>query len=651
MATRKLLVMSLILGVCSNSLWAQPQNNLCSLSESASVKKVRISELPGFFFKVHPNGKYIAYIESARNVLLDLTTGKTFTLPGAVDPVWSPDGKLLTAPFVTSPTGKEGFGFYDGEEVIKHIPHGEKIPHEENIQKIDGAYQSIGISKDGYRMVTDENGLSLGKISYEDKEVVITEEFQKPCSNIQDFPTDLPMLSKDGKYLSVYDSKSKSTKIFNITNENQCELAIDLGLGTGKVSFNNDSSQIAFHVDQFSEMEEGYFSGISKDKIKNVMVVNLEASADGKKLKAKSWAQASHHTTPGDGAYYPDFDKEGNIFYIEDVGNQFQFVQTRSDLLDFNMTSPEGSIDIVNCESCESKAAPQGIQIIAKMWSNICLEQMKINLNRAIGLTSAINGEACLAMVEEFWVTSLGINKEDLKKSCPKTRSGHPEVVGDWGEKKTIEAQEIVQSRCIMCHTKEMTYEAEEKITIHTGPETTVDEVRKVKKHLPALKVTGNDGVTTAKIINALRSATMPKGMPLEADDKNLVERFYLKEMLDIPRNAAQILYDPVTRIIRYEDKYIQMEKERYFTTNPNLSAELKKLVEYGFDCIYGQKNCNDYIELSLPSFKAEASRYPEDQRQSYIDNKVLELKCRNYFEVTKEQCVQAMLETKISTK
>ncbi|GEM_PF-5007093 len=657
MVMKKLLSMSLILSVCSSSLFAQTTPEVCALGDSVAVKKVRVPDLPGYFFKVHPDGKHIAFIGSETNKLLDMETGKTTKLPGSVDPVWSPDGKFLTAPFVNVPNETQSlFGFYESGSVIETSKQSGDLSSLGSGAKIEGVYQSIGKSGDGYRMVTDEKGLVLGDVSFNDNKVAITSEFTRPCENLERIPTDLPMLSKDGKYLSVYDSESKSTKIFHVAGDKSCSLAVDLGIGTGKVSFNNDSSQIAFHVDQFSDFEEGYFSGISKDKLKNVIVVNLEASDEGKKLKATSWAQASHHVKAGDGAYYPDFDGKDNVYYLEDVNNNYQFVQTNSSLLDFHSTSSSGLIDVISCSDCHQKEGKSPVGIMAKMWSDICKGQTKIDLTIAPSLIGAIDPKACLDMVDEFWVASLGVSKEELKSTCPKKKGGEIATIGTWGEEQAQSAKAIIQSRCLMCHRRDMEYETEESMTVATGPGTQIEEKRKVKRVLPALKAEGNGPLVSARMMHSIQNysnpeAQMPKGSTLEREQVNLLRDYLKRDLLDVPREAQMELYNPNMYISRYTDENLEAEKKKILEYTPNATPEMIKEISMWSDCIYGQRNCQEYIDYKIPQYRSEAERLPEDKREKYVQEQVLNFKCLNYFEITKDECIEAKMKKSLSTK
>jgi hypothetical protein len=120
MVLKRAIAFSLSLLTCS----AQA-NNLCSLSQRSAEKTVKIQGVPGYFFKVHPDGDLISFIDNGHNSMIDLGSGKEYPTVGYIDPVWSPDGKFLTHPGV-APEGEEegndsepGIQFYPGDKIIE----------------------------------------------------------------------------------------------------------------------------------------------------------------------------------------------------------------------------------------------------------------------------------------------------------------------------------------------------------------------------------------------------------------------------------------------------------------------------------------------------------------------------------------------------
>lgn len=611
-------------------------------------KTVKIKGVPGFFFKVHPDGDMITFIEAEHNTMIDLNTGVELPTVGNIDPVWSPDGKFLTHPGGSSeeeeesgtvkngkPAPEKGLQFYSEKEVIEGTKAGKYKEMKGANSELTGVYQSIGVNKDGsYNIISDANGVSMGNFNYSrDGGPKLKGAIEKPCSNYPEMGTDLPMISKDGRFLSTYDPKSKSTKIYKLHGK-ECEMALDLGYGTGKVSFNKDSSQIAFHVDQFTEFQEGYFSGVAKDKVKNVVVLNLEESSDGA-LKPTSWAMASHNIKPGDGGYYPDFDKNGNIYFMEDVGNNFQFVKVDPKNLDFHEMQSGLKFGKSHEHTAECEASEAATDILAKLWKDVCKES-PIPLEKYPELTSAIDPVECKKMVESFYVASLGTSKEALLKACPQKSLLSPKEIGTWNLNQKNEAEAIIKGKCITCHRTPKSFEANDILYVMTGPNAYSEEEITYKKKIPAFNLDKMDMELANMMVAAIYSGKMPKKEPLGSDEKTLVLQYFQKRMLDMDEKDQGSDY---LNVRRYTEEALEVERQNVLKMNPNADATTKAYLISFTDCMYGQKNCGPYLEGAAKNANYEAAKLPEADRAKFVEDKMMEARCSNLIEVTPAQC------------
>ncbi|MBA2403450.1 MAG: PD40 domain-containing protein, partial [Bdellovibrionales bacterium] len=143
---RKLKIISVICAVSFASIASS--NPLCSLKEGPGKKIIKIDDIPGYFFKVHPDGKYLSFIGPSSNKLMNLETGAQYPTPGNVDPVWSPDGKFLTYPDAE----KGSLSFHHGDELINSAVAGDATKSTTLPSEYKGVYQSIGANGSGYRM-------------------------------------------------------------------------------------------------------------------------------------------------------------------------------------------------------------------------------------------------------------------------------------------------------------------------------------------------------------------------------------------------------------------------------------------------------------------------------------------------------------------
>lgn len=619
-----MIAFSLTLLVCSAEA-----SDLCSLNPASAEKRIKINGVPGFFFKVHPDGDLISFIEAEHNSMIDLNTGAEFSTTGVIDPVWSPDGHYMTTPTET------GIAIYDGNKIIEDSKKGVHKSTPFSLSGMKGVYQSIGKVDGKYKMISDEDGMSISEFESSPTGPKVLSTTAKPCSNIENLGTDLPMISKDGRFISVMDANTKSTKIFKL-NGLKCDLAMDLGFGTGKVSFNKDSSQIAFHVDQFSEFQSGYFSGVSADKVKNVVVLNLEETTDGK-LSPTSWALASHHTKPGDGGYYPDFDKNGNIYYMEDVGNNFQFVKVNPKNLEFREMKDDlvfGKKHCVNCEAMKEKTE-SAHSILAKMWKDACKSD-----SMSGELVMGIAPEDCSKMVNDFYVPSLGKSKEDLLKSCPQNPHKKGEDIGEWNLQQKTQAEALVKGKCLTCHRQSKTYEEEVPFYVMTSPDSYDESTMKVKKKLPPFNLEKLNHATAEHMMESIKTNKMPKKEPLTDEQRKMVLDYLQKRMLDMPPREYEPSADNFNSVRRYTDEHL--EKIYLNSTTGYMGADetQKRSVRVMVNCIYGQKDCDEYLVSIKPVLEMEASLKPEAERAGFLENRMMEVRCSNLIGVTSQQCI-----------
>ncbi len=634
------MVISLTLFACSVEA-----NNVCSLRPASADKLVKIGGVPGFFFKVHPDGNYITFIESSHNTMIDMNTGKEHATMGNIDPVWSPDGK-----FMTHPGGQdeelENLQFYHGAEIIKKTLEGKPKETKAYSSKLQGVYQSIGVLPDNkYNIITDHDGISMAEYTFGDRGPVQTSEIKKPCSNIQDLPTNLPMLSKDGKFLAAQGGNPSTTKIFKL-NGDKCELALDLGIRTGKVSFNYDSSQIAFHVDQFSEFESGYFSGVGKDKVKNVVVLNLE-EANGK-LIPNEWAMASKNIRPGDGGYYPDYDKKGNLYFLEDQNNNFLFVKVSPESMEFRPMEKDLLFGKNHCVSCQGvNVGMSPTDILANMWMNVCPKDENIPMNHYRELVMAIDPVECRKMVEGFWLDSFNVTKDELLASCPLNPVKAPEEVGTWDPNQKLAAEALLRGKCLSCHRTSKTFEKEETMYVQTGPSESTEEKVTVVKKMPPFNLEKLDYQTTYNMMASIQNGEMPKKEPLQPKDKKALMDYLQKRLLDMKSEYV----NDYLNVRRYSEENLEKERQRTLSQVSDASPEHKKMMITAINCIYGQKNCEEYIEMQKPGIEYEATKLPMEQQEKYRSDKIMEIRCQNLMSVTPQQCIDWQASKSVPSK
>lgn len=598
------------------------QANVCNLREGSFDSAVRINGLPGYFFKVHPDGKYIAFIENG-NELLDFETGKHYDLQGGVDPVWSPDGKILT-----HPGDNDGMAFHHSDEAILAALEGKPSESKPFVdERLKGVYQSIGKQGDTYSVITDYKGASIARYKMEDQKFTTVGDVTPLCKNIPGIHSDLPMLSKDGKYLSSYDSQSRSAKIYSL-NGNDCTLAVDLGFPTGKVSFNSDSSQITFHLDQFGEFDDGWFSGIGKDKVKNVVSLKLEKN--GEKLIPGEWSLVSKVTSAGDGGYYPDYDQAGNIYFLEDRDNYFQFVKVRQDQLEWFPFDAKVFRISGDCENCVVAPPKSSLEILSAMWGRVC-DQAGINLANSPLHATAIDPLECKKMVEDLWTASLEVTKESLLSSCPKKTNEVGKITGVWDTKRMASAEALINQRCIMCHSQPMEFEKEITIMVSTVPDKyEFSQKVKVNSKLPKINLSESDAKTIQRMGYAVSAGSMPKGSSFTSDQQKMVREFLERKLLDFPSDASEEGPQWSPTINRYAPEHLAKKMEEVLSQFEDQPEVMKESIRRMVNCTYGNIGCDKYIV----EFESQIQGTPEEKKEQ-----VMQMKCQVMTGVTPQEC------------
>lgn len=458
----------------------------CKLQDNSPKLVAKIQESPNYFAKVTPDGRYMCYIADA-NIIMDLQNPDTRVIvPGPYDPVPAPPvgpenkTRHLSAP---SGGGHDGMAFYNMSDVERAMKSGQTSDLSSDLQPVHldkentHSYQSIGLlpgtrNRPVYRMLSgsltvddyDTSARPWQQLRHRDNLCGMEGRYQ------------LPMLSKDGQELAIYDTETQTTKIMGIHDDGTCEVKLDLGFPTGKVEFSYDGKAIAFHVDSFSNENQGeQFSGVSNTITKNVYLLNL--IRNGRKLKAGPLKRLTSNSLPGQGSYYPSFTQSGEVVYVQGTPDgsghtSYSFVK-----VDPNPV-PAVNFDIKE-NACNDRTAAQFA--LGSLWSQVCsrFAGMMTATDAALW-TLSLEPKACVKLVRENWsrmksavlgdekITRGGIVSESalrgitaaaLEKVCPtdRTRSTQRTVAVQAASAVRIapgaqNAADVYSSRCLSCH-------------------------------------------------------------------------------------------------------------------------------------------------------------------------------------------------------
>jgi hypothetical protein len=289
-----------------------------SLSVSRRWKQtgqLQISRVPKYYFKPMATGTWIAYQAGFSNYLLDPESGREIHVPGTIDPVPSPDEKLLTVPSTLATTGLGKLHFFRMDDLMAGRSRKEALVFTDN--KIPGTYQSVGQrmehGKTIYRVVSESLYLRKG-FFFQDYEVVeesarIVELRPKTRSRRRLCPElsfALPFLSKTGKLFSGVDPITRNTKIFAIDEAGACKLRAELRYPTSKVDFSFDDRLLAFHMSPIDSRSVTEVMRRPGDELRlDAYVYDLAA----RELERVTDCQDAN-------CYYPSFRKSGEVVYM-----------------------------------------------------------------------------------------------------------------------------------------------------------------------------------------------------------------------------------------------------------------------------------------------------------------------------------------------
>ena len=682
--------------------------SICELTPNKAQQIVKINDIPSYFFKVHPSGKYISYIGSKGNQLIHMETGRTIPLPGTIDPVFTSDGKFLIVPmFKDEHKGPLSHGdqvllndssnlemqstrftIFPSHTFIDRINNPKTKPfsveefdsHIMYDAKNNGVYQSVAKIGEGiYRSITDKNGVSLRHYNIEEDKAQSIDALVKPCQNIDDFPTDLPIISKDGRFISVNNTKTKSTQIYQFSEDGTCSLSLDLGIPTGKVSFNKDSTKIVFHMDHFNESMGGYFSGTATDVIRDVYTVNLDHKKENRgkiSLIPTTWAKVTNSELLGNGSYYPDFSDKDDIFYLSDVSNYFQFTKTSPSQLTYQpFNGLRELIDFNKNNSLCAKLSPEILHrfILGKIWAQTCLKLNDPKILDSALISLSIPQKQCEEFVQKEWNDALekkvirqygskynlealfSITKDDLIAVCSKNSPGKDKVlvIGKWNERNNLQYKELIKQKCLNCHSQPIEYKKEIPAVSYYDENGNYLDTKTimVSKIMPPINLEKID----IKLANKLKTAVsekdpkkrMPKGGTLKASEIQLFFDHVLELELSSKLNEYKYDHDIPLTAYRYSNKKIQTLINDYKTkiahqTTKEKDSLLKNYTQEIY-CKYQQKNCAHIIKNStnvqLKDWKKNNPQASIEDLASKKSEIELNLKCEFKFEVVSNDC------------
>jgi hypothetical protein len=228
------------------AFWVDHAAKVSSVSSVQTVRPV------GFFFKPVPGTSLVTYTSQNASYIFDLATRREQRIPGNVDPVPTPDGRFVTRPgLMFYPTALLAAGDTTAVFVDPDLP--------DEYQTVSILEQTRDVVR--YHIVTGwrvgvrvrDYDVSLDR-SGKPQRITPVGPTSVPCP---DERFTLPISAKNSREIGVFDTKTKTNRIVEVTEDGRCVEQLNLGFASGKLSFNYDGSVVGFATSRIDIDAEG----------------------------------------------------------------------------------------------------------------------------------------------------------------------------------------------------------------------------------------------------------------------------------------------------------------------------------------------------------------------------------------------------------
>lgn len=412
--------------------------DLCEVQQRAKVvKNIPVPDGVNYFIRGAPSTEEVGFATTKGNFLLDTKNRNMMAVPGSIDPVLTPDGKVVSIPqflyfdpqtksySTDSPGSFDGYvvegdtvnqcknGGCDIEPVKMTIEEVKKSgkPYRaqfmtfyarDNIsagplfydQSVNNNYQSFGALKNQessavYRMLYESsNGLAIRdyQLDSNGKSFSPMGPVKTVCGGKKGF---IPAINKTGDEYAAYDPENGVTQIFYIGKSgHECQLKDTIPGLVGKIDFSPNGKYLAYHVDHKQD----------RNDTKNVVRYadernNIEAAIFDREAKLPMTIALSEKTN----SYYPVFLNDNTVAYINSVISEYW------------QTKPSFAIQLVrlesvttpNCSDCYSPYTNNGqlAATIGALRLKQCQKKPNYYYKNAISSFSHLKPSQCKELV------------------------------------------------------------------------------------------------------------------------------------------------------------------------------------------------------------------------------------------------------------
>ena len=443
--------------------WMFNSNATLTCPHEIVTKLNKTIDLPfntSYFMRASPATREVTFATSGSepSQLLNVDTGKMTPLDGSIDPVLSPDGRILAIPENVIFDGHTGSyraelksnppisnGYIIGFSTVEKITNGTLITSSKTIDQVPrkntklqlastmvlytrdksgqpqlsyvdeksrGNYQSIGLLRKNaqesqYRMAYQgDSGMYIQQYSLAEGSSKITPVGGNRPLCSANATMALPILSHDGSRVSFYDVDRQQTVIMSVNEAGNCnEIGAIPGL-IGKPDFSPDNQSLVFHVDEAINVDNVVFDAPNKDQKLGIYAYDL---------KSKRLSAVVNDNSVD--SYYPVFLSNNEIAYIEAQGrDKDQHMKIK--LMNFNRNAG------YRCRDCESTPElRQASAVLGVLYGRSCGFQ-NLNLgNSVIGL-SRLTPDACREFLNSLSDEKIAAVQTELETST-KWDPGH----------------------------------------------------------------------------------------------------------------------------------------------------------------------------------------------------------------------------------
>ena len=288
--------------------------------------------------------------------------------------------------------------------------------------------------------------------------------------------------------------------------------------------------------------------------------------------------------------------------------------------------------------------------MLGRLWEEICDENMR-GEHRLISM--GLNHRRCQEMVRKKWKNSdlanLVDSIDDLLNACPSNddASHYPTTVGTWDEGASKNLQQLLNQKCVSCHTSSISYSAKQVIRMYFNEkgEVSKEDAITTQRVFPPIVPNRLSVTLLMEIYDSVRLGRMPLSGTLTKDEKEMIKTIMEREKIRAVDRGEKIeeIYRPLRGEFYSKEKVDELlalfgEVTKFHPTEESLQYNRRRIL-----CAYRQEGCPSLIEymldndkiVKLPDFVKSAIDEPTRE------NMKLFLKCHFVFDVTSEECAE----------